>query len=200
MDRIILIDSLSACFVQRTGGHVAGWLPVRERHLRGVGLPALRSCTPADLIDPDRQQPFSASISPQATSPDGGGRGCGLSTKALAVVAVVAVALLVLAATTVEMFALSWRRWRRQRVVAGGSPSTAGGDGTEVMAKAASSARKSVSSALASLEYSNAWDPLAGAQSGGAGAGLGSPSSSSSPRDVLNCTEPADQQRGGGVP
>jgi hypothetical protein len=146
--------------------------------LCGAGLPALRPCTPADLIDPDRQQPFSAGISPQATSPDGGGRGRGPSTKALAAVVVVAVALLV--ATAVGLFALSWRRWREQRVVAGGSPSTACG-GTEAAAKASTSARKSASSALASLEYSNAWDPLAGAR-GGAGTGLGSPSSS---QDVL---------------
>jgi hypothetical protein len=109
----------------------AGFRYENNTDLCGAGLPTLRPCTPADLIDPDRQQPFSASISPQATSPNGGGRGRGPSTKALAAVAVVAVALLVLAATTVELFALSWRRWRGQRVVAGGSPSTAGGGGRQ---------------------------------------------------------------------
>ncbi|RCV26608.1 hypothetical protein SEVIR_5G209900v4 [Setaria viridis] len=156
----------------------AGFQYGNNTDLCGAGLPALRPCTPADLIDPDRPQPFSAGISPQVTSPDGGGRGRAPSTKALAAVVVVAVALL--AATAVGLFALSWRRWRGQRVVSGGSPPTACGV-TEAAAKA-SSARKSASSALASLEYSNAWDPLAGAR-GGASAGLGSPSSSS--QDVL---------------
>lgn len=141
----------------------AGFQYGNNSDLCGAGLPALRPCTPADLIDPDRPQPFSAGIAPQVRPSDGRAP----STRALAAVVVVAVALL--AATGVGLLALSWRRWRRQRV-AGGSPSTVSGGrcSTEAAPSAAkaSSARKSASSALASLEYSNAWDPLADARGG----------------------------------
>ncbi|CAL4949100.1 unnamed protein product [Urochloa decumbens] len=141
----------------------AGFQYGNNSDLCGAGLPALRPCTPADLIDPDRPQPFSAGISPDVTAPGGGGRGCGRappSTKALA--AAVAVAVALLAATALGLFALSWRRWRG--AARGASPPSA----TELSAAKASaaapaSARKSASSALASLEYSNAWDPVAGA-------------------------------------
>ncbi|PWZ31446.1 hypothetical protein Zm00014a_042876 [Zea mays] len=145
----------------------AGFQYGNNSDLCGAGLPALRPCTLAELIDPDRPQPFSAGIAPQVTPSDGRGNGRVPSTRALAAVVVVAVTLLV--ATGVGLFALSWRRWRRQRV-AGGSPSTISGGrcSTEVVPSAAkaSSARKSSSSALASLEYSNAWDPLADARGG----------------------------------
>ncbi|KAJ1284025.1 hypothetical protein BS78_03G172100 [Paspalum vaginatum] len=149
----------------------AGFQYGNNSDLCGAGLPALRPCTPADLIDPDRPQPFSAGIAPQVTPPGGGG-GRAPSTKALAAVVIVAVVLLV--ATAAGLFALSWRRWRVQRV-AGGSLSTASGgrcstDAAPAAAKAA--ARMSASSALASLEYSNAWDPLGDAR-GAAAAGLG---------------------------
>ncbi|EES03156.1 probable LRR receptor-like serine/threonine-protein kinase At1g12460 [Sorghum bicolor] len=145
----------------------AGFQYGNNSDLCGAGLPALRPCTPADLIDPDRPQPFSAGIASQVT-PSGGGNGRAPSTRALAAVVVAAVALL--AATGVGLFALSWRRWRRQRV-AGGSPSTISGgrcstENAPSAAKASPSARKSASSALASLEYSNAWDPLADARGG----------------------------------
>jgi len=150
----------------------AGFQYGNNTDLCGAGLPALRPCTPADLIDPDRPQPFSAGIAPQVTAPGGGGHGRAPSTKALTAVVVVAVALL--AATAAGLLALSWRRWRMRRV-AGGSPPTVAGArcSTEAAAAKASSARKSASSALASLEYSNAWDPLADARGGGAAAGLG---------------------------
>nr|CAB3473353.1 unnamed protein product [Digitaria exilis] len=140
----------------------AGFQYGNNSDLCGAGLPGLRPCTPADLIDPDMPQPFSAGITPQVTAPS---HGHAPSTKALAAVVVAAVSLL--AATAVGLFALSWRRWRTQRVAGGGSsssPSTATAAGgrcsTELAAAAkASSSRKSTSSALASLEYSNAWDP-----------------------------------------
>ncbi|XP_066314433.1 somatic embryogenesis receptor kinase 2-like [Miscanthus floridulus] len=147
----------------------AGFQYGNNSDLCGAGLPALRPCTPADLIDPDRPQPFSAGIAPQVTpSGGGGGNGRAPSTRALAAVVVAAVALL--AATGLGLFALSYRRWRRQRV-AGGSPSTISGgrcsnEAASSAAKASPSARKSASSALASLEYSNAWDPLADARGG----------------------------------
>jgi hypothetical protein len=186
MDRIILIDSLSACFVRRTGGHVAGWLPVREQH-RSVR----RRATNAPPVHPGgphrpgqaatlQRQHLAAGHVPQRRRPrawpiNQGARG----------------------------------RGRRRR----GSASARGHDSRTVRALVAPVARaegrrgrlaihgrRRRSSALASLEYSNAWDLLAGARGGGAGVGLGSPSSSSSPQDVLNCTEPADQQRGGGAP
>ena len=146
----------------------AGFQYGNNAHLSGTRLPALRPCTPADLIDPDRPQPFSAGIAPQVTAPSGGGHGHAPSTKALATVVVVAVALL--AATAAGLLALSWRRCRTQRV-AGGSPPTAIG-GPEAAAVKASLARKSASSALASLVYSNAWDPLADARGSSAAAGL----------------------------
>ncbi|OEL19591.1 Cysteine-rich receptor-like protein kinase 5 [Dichanthelium oligosanthes] len=154
----------------------AGFQYGNNTDLCGAGLPALRPCTRADLINPDRPQPFSAGIAPQVTPSDGGGgHGRAPSTKALAALVVVAVALL--AATVVGLFALSWHRWRTQRV-AGGSPSTIAGGrcSTEAAPSAAkaSSARKSASSALASLEYSNAWDPLADARGGAAGLGFSS--------------------------
>ncbi|CAO2179485.1 unnamed protein product [Urochloa humidicola] len=144
----------------------AGFQYGNNTDLCGAGLPALRPCTPADLIDPDRPQPFSAGISPDATSPGGGAGGHGRappSTKALA--AVVAVAVALLAATALGLLALSWRRWRGRSGVAGGSsPSSAELAAAKAATPAPSaSARKSASSALASLEYSNAWDPLAGA-------------------------------------
>lgn len=129
--------------------------------LCGAGLPALRPCTPADLIDPDRPQPFSAGIAPEVTPPGSGGRcggasHCGApSTRALAAVVVAAVALL--AATAAGLFAFSWRRWRSQRVASRSSSPAAAGSQCD----AAEKARKS--SALASLEYSTAWDPAAGA-------------------------------------
>ncbi|CAD6231139.1 unnamed protein product [Miscanthus lutarioriparius] len=147
----------------------AGFQYGNNSDLCGAGLPALRPCNPADLIDPDRPQPFSAGIAPQVTpSGGGGGNGRAPSTRALAAVVVAAVALL--AATGVGLFALSYRRWRRQSV-AGGSPSTISGgrcstEAAPSAAKASPSARKSASSALASLEYSNAWDPLADARGG----------------------------------
>ena len=151
----------------------AGFQYGNNTDLCGAGLPALRPCTPADLIDPDRPQPFSAGIAPQVTAPGGGGHGRAPSTKALTAVVVVAVALL--AATAAGLLALSWRRWRMRRVAGGSPPTVAGGRcSTETAAAKASSARKSASSALASLEYSNAWDPLADARGGGGGgAGLG---------------------------
>ncbi|XP_062202918.1 brassinosteroid LRR receptor kinase BRL3-like isoform X2 [Phragmites australis] len=158
----------------------AGFQYGNNSDLCGAGLPALRPCTPSDLIDPDRPQPFSAGIAPQVTpgdSSDCGGHGrrsgsrCGPSTKALVAVVVIAVALL--AATAAGLFAFSWRRWRRQRI-AGGSPPVSGGRCSTDAAHAAkvSSARKSASSALASLEYSNAWDPLADGRGGAAGFGF----------------------------
>ncbi|CAO2183588.1 unnamed protein product [Urochloa humidicola] len=138
----------------------AGFQYGNNSDLCGAGLPALRPCTPADLIDPDRPQPFSAGISPDVTSPGGGHGRAPPSTKALA--AVVAVAVALLAATAFGLFALSWRRWRgRSGVAGGGSPPSA--ELAAAKAAAPASARKSASSALASLEYSNAWDPLAGA-------------------------------------
>ncbi|CAD6238181.1 unnamed protein product [Miscanthus lutarioriparius] len=145
----------------------AGFQYGNNSDLCGARLPALRPCAPADLIDPDRPQPFSAGIAPQVTS-SSGGDGRAPSTRALAAVVVAAVALL--AATGVALFALSWRRWRRQRA-AGGSPSSISGgrcstEAAPSAAKASPSARKSASSALASLEYSNAWDPLADARGG----------------------------------
>ncbi|KAL6882100.1 hypothetical protein ACP4OV_011572 [Aristida adscensionis] len=152
----------------------AGFQYGNNSDLCGAGLPALRPCTPADLIDPDRPQPFSAGIAPQVT-PGGsssGGAGHGPSTKALA--AVVAVAVALLAATAAGLFALSWRRWRRHRIA--GSPATAAAGRCSTDAAAAagkvSSARKSTSSALASLEYSTAWDPLADGRGGAAGFAL----------------------------
>ncbi|PVH38488.1 hypothetical protein PAHAL_5G270300 [Panicum hallii] len=152
----------------------AGFQYGNNTDLCGAGLPALRPCTPADLIDPDRPQPFSAGIAPQVTAPDGGGgHGRAPSTKALAAVVVVAVALL--AATAAGLLALSWRRWRMQRVAGGSPPTVAGGRcSTEAATAKGSSARKSASSALASLEYSNAWDPLADARGGAAGLGFSS--------------------------
>ncbi|CAO2176957.1 unnamed protein product [Urochloa humidicola] len=144
----------------------AGFQYGNNTDLCGAGLPALRPCTPADLIDPDRPQPFSAGISPDATSPGGGAGGHGRappSTKALA--AVVAVAVALLAATALGLLALSWRRWRGRSGVAGGSSTPSAELAPAKSAAAApapASARKSASSALASLEYSNAWDPLAG--------------------------------------
>ncbi|CAL4956069.1 unnamed protein product [Urochloa decumbens] len=140
----------------------AGFQYGNNTDLCGAGLPALRPCTPADLIDPDRPQPFSAGISPDVTAPGGGG-GRGRvppSTKALA--AVVAVAVALLAATALGLLALSWRRWRGRRVD-GGSPAGAAELAAAKAAAPPASARKSASSALASLEYSNAWDPVAGA-------------------------------------
>jgi hypothetical protein len=136
----------------------AGFQYGNNSDLCGEGLPALRPCTPADLIDPDRPQPFSAGITPQVTPDDAGrGRGsgarCAPSTRAVAAAVVVAVALL--AATAAGLFALSWRRWRSHRVVGASSQPLAAADAAKV-----SSSRKS--SALASLEYSTAWDPLAG--------------------------------------
>ncbi|TVU34207.1 hypothetical protein EJB05_16038, partial [Eragrostis curvula] len=152
----------------------AGFQYGNNTDLCGAGLPALRPCTPADLIDPDRPQPFSAGIDAPQVTPDAAARGrcrgaahCAPSTRAVAAVVVVAVALL--AATAAGLFALSWRRWRRQRITAGAStpPSTGACDAS---AKAASSTSARKSSALASLEYSNAWDPLA--DDGGRGLGL----------------------------
>uniref|UniRef100_J3L1A8 Protein kinase domain-containing protein n=1 Tax=Oryza brachyantha TaxID=4533 RepID=J3L1A8_ORYBR len=146
-----------------------GFQYANNTDLCGTGLPALRPCTPADLISPDRPQPFSAGISPQITpgSPDGHGRcsgaRCPPSTKALA--AVVVIAVILLAVTAAGLFAFSWYRWRKQRVA--GSPVVVGGRcSTEAAVK--ESFRKSVSSTLVSLEYSNGWDPLADGR-GGAG-------------------------------
>ena len=165
----------------------AGFQYGNNTDLCGAGLPALRPCTPADLIDPDRPQPFSAGIAPQVTAPGGGGgHGRAPSTKALAAVVVVAVALL--AATAAGLLALSWRRCRTQRV-AGGSPPTAAG-GPEAAAAKASSAPKSASSALASLEYSKAWDPLADARGGGAAAWLGFSARPRRPRETAGRDAP----------
>jgi hypothetical protein len=162
----MLIGLLLASSQELAAKLQAGFQYGNNSDLCGAGLPALRPCTPVDLIDPDRPQPFSAGIAPQVTPSGGNGRAP--STRALAAVVVAAVALL--AATGVGLFALSWRRWRRQRV-AGGSPSTISGgrcstEAAPSAAKASPSARKSASSALASLEYSNAWDPLADARGG----------------------------------
>jgi len=163
----------------------AGFQYGNNDHLSGTRLPALRPCTPADHIDPDRPQPFRAGIAPQVTAP-GGGHGHVPSTKALATVVVVAVALL--AATAAGLLALSWRRCRTQRV-AGGSPPTAAG-GPEAAAAKASSARKSASSALASLEDSKAWDPLADARGGGAAAWLGFSARPRRPRETAGRDAP----------
>ena len=170
MIEIMLINNFLVASSQVLAARLqAGFQYGNNTDLCGAGLPALRPCTPADLIDPDRPQPFSAGIAPQVTAPGGGGgHGHAPSTKALATVVVVAVALL--AATAAGLLALPGRRCRTQRV-AGGSPPTAAG-GPEAAAAKASSARKSASSALASLEYSNAWDPLADTRGSSAPAGL----------------------------
>ncbi|KAF0916277.1 hypothetical protein E2562_005893 [Oryza meyeriana var. granulata] len=132
-----------------------GFQYANNTDLCGTGLPALRPCTPADLISPDRPQPFSAGISPQITpgSSDGHGRcsgaHCPPSTRALA--AVVVVAVILLAVTAASLLAFSWYRWRKQKV-AGSSVVVGGRCSTE-------SFRKSASSTLVSLEYSNGWDP-----------------------------------------
>ena len=166
MIEIMLINNFLVASSQELAARLqAGFQYGNNTDLCGAGLPALRPCTPADLIDPDRPQPFSAGIAPQVTAP-GGGHGHAPSTKALATVVVVAVALL--AATAAGLLALSWRRWRMRRAAGGSLPTVAGARcSTEAAAAKASSA-------LASLEYSNAWDPLADARGGGGGgAGLG---------------------------
>ncbi|BAS72835.1 Os01g0577600 [Oryza sativa Japonica Group] len=146
-----------------------GFQYANNTDLCGTGLPALRPCTPADLISPDMPQPFSAGISPQITpgsSSDGHGHctgtHCPPSTKALA--AVVVVAVILLAVTGAGMFALSWYRWRKQRVVAGSPAAVGGRCSTDAAGK--DSFRKSASSTLVSLEYSNGWDPLADGRGG----------------------------------
>ncbi|GJN18578.1 hypothetical protein PR202_gb05750 [Eleusine coracana subsp. coracana] len=154
----------------------AGFQYGNNSDLCGAGLPALRPCTPADLIDPDRPQPFSAGITPGGSPDSAGGHGgdahCAPSTRALAAVVVVAVVLLV--ATAAGLFAFSWRRWRSQRFAASRASSPPAADS----AAKVSSSRKS--SALASLEYSTAWDPLAADDRGGGFAGP----ASSFPQDV----------------
>ncbi|CAM0881451.1 unnamed protein product [Alopecurus aequalis] len=135
--------------------------------LCGTGLPDLRPCTSSDLIDPDRPQPFSAGIPPQINS-DGGhghcsGTHCPPSTKALA--AVVLLAVILLAATAAGLFAFSWYRWRKQRMAAAAPPMTSVGGRCSTEATTKDSFRKSASSTLVSLEYSNGWDPLADGRS-----------------------------------
>ena len=159
----------------------AGFQYGNNTDLCSTGLPTLRPCTPADLIDPDRPQPFSAGIAPQVTAP-GGGHGHAPSTKALATVVVVAVALL--AATAAGLLALSWRRWRMRRAAGGSLPTVAGARcSTEAAAAKASSA-------LASLEYSKAWDPLADARGGGAAAWLGFSARPRRPRETAGRDAP----------
>ncbi|GJM94101.1 hypothetical protein PR202_ga10717 [Eleusine coracana subsp. coracana] len=156
----------------------AGFQYGNNSDLCGAGLPALRPCTPADLIDPDRPQPFSAGITPGGSPNSDAGHGrcvgahCAPSTRALAAVVVAAVVLL--AATAAGLFAFSWRRWRSQRVASRASSPPA----TDSAAKVPSSRK---SSALASLEYSTAWDPLAADDRGGGG---GPSSASSFPQEV----------------
>ena len=187
MIEIMLINNFLVASSQVLAARLqAGFQYGNNAHLCGARLPALRPCTPADLIDPDRPQPFSAGIAPQVTAPGGGGHGRAPSTKALTAVVVVAVALL--AATAAGLLALSWRRCRTQRV-AGGSPPTAAG-GPEAAAAKASSAPKSASSALASLEYSKAWDPLADARGGGAAAWLGFSARPRRPRETAGRDAP----------
>ena len=190
MIEIMLINNFLVASSQVLAARLqAGFQYGNNTDLCGAGLPALRLCTPADLIDPDRPQPFSAGIAPQVTAPGGGGHGRAPSTKALTAVVVVAVALL--AATAAGLLALSWRRWRMRRV-AGGSPPTVAGArcSTEAAAAKASSARKSASSALASLEYSKAWDPLADARGGGAAAWLGFSARPRRPRETAGRDAP----------
>ncbi|KAL6615040.1 hypothetical protein ACP70R_037310 [Stipagrostis hirtigluma subsp. patula] len=167
----------------------AGFQYGNNSDLCGAGMPGLRPCTPADLIDPDRPQPFSAGIAPQV-APGGSSSPAGAhgpSTRALA--AVVAIAVALLAATAAGLFALSWRRWRRQRIA--GSPGTSAAAGrcsADAAAAKVSSARKSASSALASLEYSNAWDPLADGRGGAAGLGLSQEVTQLSTEEVESAT------------
>ena len=108
----MLIGFLLASSQELAAKLQAGFQYGNNSDLCGAGLPVLRPCTPADLIDPDRPQPFSAGIAPQVTPSAGNGRAP--STRALAAVVVAAVALL--AATGVDLFALSWRLWHRQRI------------------------------------------------------------------------------------
>ncbi|KAE8816078.1 Leucine-rich repeat receptor protein kinase EXS [Hordeum vulgare] len=139
--------------------------------LCGTGLPDLRPCTPADLIDPDRPQPFSAGIAPQikpgSSDRHCSGTHCPPSTKALA--AVVIVAVILLGATAAGLLVFSWHRWRKQRRAsgAGAPPMTTVGGRCSIEGEATKeSFRKSASSTLVSLEYSNGWDPLADGRSG----------------------------------
>ncbi|KQK08399.1 hypothetical protein BRADI_2g41696v3 [Brachypodium distachyon] len=166
-----LTGSVPAELAKLEGGFQYG----NNTDLCGTGLPDLRPCTPADLIDPDRPQPFSAGIAPDITpgSSSDAGRGhcsgthCPPSTKALA--AAVVVAVVILAATAAGLFAFSWYRWRKQRTAgaaAGAPPAPAGGRCSTEATKEPSSFRKSASSTLVSLEYSNGWDPLSDGRSG----------------------------------
>lgn len=157
-----LTGNVPAELVKLQGGFQYG----NNTDLCGTGLPELRPCTPADLINPDRPQPFSASIAPQITPGSSDGHGhcngthCPPSTKALAAVVVLAVVLL--AATAAGLFAFSWYRWRKQRIA--GTPVIVGGRCSTEATK--EPFRKSASSTLVSLEYSNGWDPLADGRSG----------------------------------
>ncbi|KAL5222276.1 hypothetical protein ABZP36_026989 [Zizania latifolia] len=171
LPRLVALDvrnnSLTGSVPSELAKLQGGFQYANNTDLCGTGLAALRPCTPADLINPDRPQPFSAGIAPQITPGSASGHvrcsgaHCPPSTKALA--AVVVVALILFAVTAAGLFAFSWYRWRKRRVA--GSPVVVGGRcSTEVPAK--ESFRKSASSTLVSLEYSNGWDPLADGRSG----------------------------------
>uniref|UniRef100_A0A0D9V280 Protein kinase domain-containing protein n=1 Tax=Leersia perrieri TaxID=77586 RepID=A0A0D9V280_9ORYZ len=172
LPRLVALDvrnnTLTGSVPSELGKLQGGFQYANNTDLCGTGLPALRPCTPADLISPDRPQPFSAGITPPQITPgssDGHGRcsgaHCPPSTKALA--AVVVVAVILLSVTAAGLFAFSWYRWRKQRIA--GSPVVISGRCSNEVAKD-SSFRKSASSTLVSLEYSNGWDPLADGKGG----------------------------------
>ncbi|KAL5226290.1 hypothetical protein ABZP36_014555 [Zizania latifolia] len=174
LPRLVALDvrnnSLTGSVPSELAKLQGGFQYANNTDLCGTGLPALRPCTRADLINPDRPQPFSAGIAPQITPGSANGHGhcsgahCPPSTKALAAVVVV-VTVILLAATAAGLFAFSWYRWWHKQRVAGSPPVVSGGwCSTELTAS--DSFHKSASSTLVSLEYSNGWDPLADGRSG----------------------------------
>ncbi|XP_072989187.1 uncharacterized protein [Typha latifolia] len=129
--------------------------------LCGTGFSSLRVCTSADVLNPNRPEPFGAGI-PQSVGLDAhcNTTHCSNTLKSSAVAAIVVV-VVVFGMMAFGLFAYLWYRHHKQKI---GSLLDVSGDRRST-GQIKDSYRRGASS-LISVEYSSGWDPLADGRSG----------------------------------
>ncbi|KAH7664695.1 Non-specific serine/threonine protein kinase protein [Dioscorea alata] len=137
-------------------------------NLCGVGFSSLRECTSADVLNPNRPEPFGPGANgltrqgiPQSADVNCNNTQCVKSSKSSAGAIVGGIAAVAVGGLVSGLLAFSWYRRRKQKI----------GSALEVSDSRLSTDHpkdiyRRSASPLISLEYSNGWDPLADGRSG----------------------------------
>ncbi|KAJ0968746.1 hypothetical protein J5N97_021623 [Dioscorea zingiberensis] len=137
-------------------------------NLCGVGFSSLRVCTSADILNPNRPEPFGPGANgltrqdiPQSANVDCNNAHCSKSSKSSAAAIVGVIAAVAIAGVVSGLLAFTWYRRRKQKI----------GSALEISdSRLSTDHSKDIyrrsASPLISLEYSNGWDPLADGRSG----------------------------------